>query len=144
MQALRFGSGSLIAGIILIWSAPVSAFCFEQAGGLYGISPELLKAIARVESGMRPDAVNKSNTNGSIDFGLMQINSQWADRISWDRLGDPCYNVTVGAWILGDCMRRYGNTWGAVGCYNTGRAKGKMAQIYIAKVKRALKDMPRR
>ena len=34
------------------------------------------------------------------------------------RLNDGCYNVKVGAWILDRCIRRYGYTWAAVGCYN--------------------------
>ncbi len=32
-------------------------------------------AIAKCESGLRPNAVNNKNTNGSTDGGLWQINS---------------------------------------------------------------------
>lgn len=37
-------------------------------------NPAIMIAIARAESGMNPKAVNK-NTNGSVDLGLLQINS---------------------------------------------------------------------
>jgi hypothetical protein len=32
-------------------------------------------ALARCESGLRPDAVNRYNRNGSVDVGLLQVNS---------------------------------------------------------------------
>ncbi|MCR4288439.1 MAG: lytic transglycosylase domain-containing protein [Deltaproteobacteria bacterium] len=116
-----------------------SAFCFDYAGRYYGISPELLSAIALVESSHDPHAVNR-NRNGTIDYGLMQVNSQWAPEFGeyWDYIKDPCYNVLAGAWILRRCITRFDDTWGAVGCYNTGRADGRSATRYIRKVKEAL------
>ncbi|HKZ17343.1 MAG TPA: lytic transglycosylase domain-containing protein [Geobacteraceae bacterium] len=116
-----------------------SAFCFDYAGRYYGISPELLSAIALVESSHDQHAVNR-NRNGSIDYGLMQVNSQWAPEFGeyWDHIKDPCYNVLAGAWILRRCITRFDDTWGAVGCYNTGRADGRSATRYIRKVKEAL------
>lgn len=49
-------------------------------------------------------------TNGSDDYGLMQINSYWEPTlrrmgIPWDSLADPCTNVTVGAWVLSQCFQ---------------------------------------
>lgn len=99
------------------------SFCFEEAGKEYGISPQLLWAIAKHESGFKTHAINY-NSNGSFDFGLMQINSSWYDKLGyerWSMLGDACYNVKTGAWILSQCMLRYGNTWEAVGCYNSSK-----------------------
>jgi hypothetical protein len=98
----------------------VYAFCFSEAGTTYGISPQLLKGIAKVESNLNPKAVNR-NPNGSIDMGLMQINSSWINRLSLepDRLlSDSCYNVMTGAKILRLCIDKYSYTWEAVGCYN--------------------------
>ena len=95
-------------------------FCFDEAGRTYGISPLLLRAIAEIESGLNPAAFNR-NRNGSYDFGLMQINSFWAKILgieNWLLIGDPCNNVKVGAWILRQCIDRYGYTWEAIGCYN--------------------------
>lgn len=65
--------------IILTMSIPTmaSAFCFEEAGNEYGVSPLLLWSIAKHESGMNPAAICR-NGNGTYDYGLMQINSSWA------------------------------------------------------------------
>ncbi len=96
------------------------AFCYEEAGRIYDISPELLRAIAITETGENPEAIN-INQNGTSDLGLMQINSSWIPVLNLDRnalITDPCYNVKVGAWILRNCMDLYGYTWDAVGCYN--------------------------
>ncbi len=111
----------LIAFILVFsFAVPAFAFCFEAAGAEYGVSPRLLWSIAKVESDFTPGAVNW-NQNGSYDYGLMQINSGWARKLGagvWRSLGDPCTNVKAGAWILARCVRRYGYTWEAVGCYN--------------------------
>lgn len=128
-----------IAALIFLAFQHASAFCFEEAGERYRISPQLLWAIAKTESNFNATAVNYNN-NGSFDYGVMQINSSWyrelgADR--WMHLGDACYNVNVGAWILSRCVQRYGYTWAAVGCYN-GVKKDKMA-VYPNKVYRNLK-----
>ena len=52
------------------------AHCFTEASARYNVPASLLKAIARHESGGRTHAVN-TNTNGTRDIGLMQINSGW-------------------------------------------------------------------
>ena len=98
-----------------------SGFCFEEAGKEYGISPEILYNIAAVESNFDPTAIGK-NKNGSYDYGLMQINSIWAQTLGsrrWAALSDPCTNVKTGAWILSQCLSRYGYTWKGIGCYNS-------------------------
>ncbi len=97
-----------------------NAFCFEEAGKTYGINPSLLKSIAQIESSLNPKAMNK-NQNGSIDIGLMQINSFWLKPLKLDAeklISNPCYNTMIGAKILKQCIDRYGYTWEAVGCYN--------------------------
>jgi soluble lytic murein transglycosylase-like protein len=102
-------------------AAGAQDFCFDKAGETYGINPLILRAIAKVESNFNPRAINR-NTNGTYDFGVMQINSSWAGTIGMDRwmkLGDPCENVMTGASILSDCMGKYGYSWKAIGCYNS-------------------------
>ena len=136
----------LFISLIVIIDPQASAFCFSRAGLVYNISPQLLEAIARVESGLDPSAFNR-NRDGSCDYGLMQINSRWQEGLSgnWRYLSDPCYNVLVGTWILRQCMDRYGYTWDAVSCYHSGKgisdlsgAKRKRAIEYVGKVRRAL------
>lgn len=110
----------LVVALVLLAAPCVFGFCFEEAGERYGISPQLLWAIAKTESNFNASAVNYNN-NGSFDYGMMQINSSWYRELGtdrWMRLGDACYSVKVGAWILSKCVQRYGYTWAAVGCYN--------------------------
>ena len=97
--------------------------CFAQAGQHYGIHPALLEAVARHESNLNPRAIGR-NTNGSVDIGLMQINTQHLPTlaragISREHLFDPCTNIAVGAWVLAGAIRRHGMTWEAVGAYNS-------------------------
>jgi hypothetical protein len=111
----------LAAALVAAVATTGSAFCFEEAGAEYGINPQILRAIAKVESNFNPTAINR-NTNGTYDFGLMQINSTWASTLGkqrWNNLGDACFNTKTGAWILAQCMNKYGYTWKAIGCYNS-------------------------
>jgi len=41
----------------------------------YGVDPFLALAIAQQESSFNPNAVSQPNKNGTVDYGLMQINS---------------------------------------------------------------------
>jgi soluble lytic murein transglycosylase-like protein len=129
-----------VVGIALCLAPTISsAFCFEEAGEMYKISPDLLWAIAKGESNFNPTVINY-NKNGSYDFGVMQINSSWAKDLGenlWNSLGDPCVNVKVGARILADCIKNHGYTWKAVGCYNA-RSPEKQI-IYANKIYAILK-----
>ncbi|MEW5561968.1 lytic transglycosylase domain-containing protein [Enterobacter asburiae] len=124
-------------------ASPALADCWDEAGARYGIEPELLQAIAIVESGLTPTAINK-NRDGSHDVGLMQINSihlPTLKKFNITRQGlinDPCQNVMTGAWILAGNFRQYGYSWEAVGAYNAGTGKSTQRQAlrnkYIKKV----------
>lgn len=111
---------AVLLGFALLLPRQALAFCFEEAGETYAVPPGLLWAIAKVESNFNPAAVGY-NRDGSYDYGVMQINSRWAGRLGpqlWNSLNDPCTNVKVGAWILADCLGRYGYTREGIGCYN--------------------------
>jgi len=137
-KSLRWNplAGSIVE-ISLIVAAPAHA-CWEQAAERYGVSSELLYAIAKTESGLDPHAIG-SNSNGSRDIGLMQINSAWLPRLS--TLGiterdllNPCTSIHVGAWILAGNVQRLGYTWEAVGAYNA--ANPALRRAYANRVYR--------
>jgi soluble lytic murein transglycosylase-like protein len=107
--------------LLITTGAEAGSLCFDEAGAQYGINPQILRAIAKVESNFNPRAINW-NTNGTYDFGVMQINTIWGYSLGkewWSTLGDPCTNIRAGAMILASCMKKYGYTWEAIGCYNS-------------------------
>lgn len=136
---------------------PAFDACFDLHGATYGVDPQLLRAMARTESSMRPEAMNLSHASatGSVDIGLMQINSRWLPQlqrygITRDALRDPCTNIEVGAWILADLLKRKGNHWDAVGSWNAactqlkGEACRRARAKFAWKVHRNWRDQPAR
>jgi soluble lytic murein transglycosylase-like protein len=128
-----------IVAISSIVAAPAHA-CWEQAAERYGVSSELLYAIAQTESGLDPHAIG-SNRNGSRDIGLMQINSAWLPRLSSLGIAErdlfnPCTSIHVGAWILAGNVQRLGYTWEAVGAYNA--ANPALRRAYAQRVYRQI------
>lgn len=125
----RFWSTGLALSVMMVGNHAL-AFCWEQAASHHNIEPELLQAIAAVESGFRAQAMNHTNRNGTRDIGLMQINSTHLPRllkqgITEDRLlNEPCLSVEVGASILAEFIQRFGYNWTAVGAYNVGPGAG--------------------
>lgn len=97
--------------------------CFLDAGNRYNVDPNLLKAIAYVES-----SLNAKATNSVGDVGLMQINPFWFRKlepygITETHLRDPCISANIGAWILAQNFSTYGKSWEAVGRYHAGTKK---------------------
>lgn len=134
--------------IVLLTGVADTAFgdCFERAAERHHVPAPLLRAIACVESHHDPRAFNR-NANGSIDLGVMQINSRWLPTlkqfgIERDHLWDLCTNVHVGAWVLAQNMKALGFTWRAIGAYNAGLEqtpkKEALRYAYAQKVYRAL------
>lgn len=132
----------LLVTLFLISLPAVShAFCFEEAGREYDIAPLLLWSIAKNESGFNPRAVGR-NANGTYDYGVMQINSSWAPVLGpkrWNALADPCTNVRTGAWILRQCIDRYGYGWKAVGCYNSRTPRYR--DRYAARIEKIIREV---
>lgn len=96
----------------------------EKASLKYGIPKEILMAIISVESGFNPRAYNK-NKDGTEDRGLMQVNYQHNLSLMKEygitdpeQLYDPELNIEVGARILYENYKRFGNWVMAIKAYN--------------------------
>ena len=117
------------------------ANCWQTAGDKYNIDPLLLYAIAEVESGLNPRAINYNN-DGSTDIGLMQINSSHLPQLAKHGITkrelqeDVCVSIHTGASILAGFIKQFGYSWQAVGAYNSGGAatRESLRQKYAKKV----------
>ncbi|EKD5773869.1 lytic transglycosylase domain-containing protein [Escherichia coli] len=110
-----------------------SAF-FNEAGTMFRIEPNLIKAIALVESNLKKDSIGKNrdkkNNIKSFDYGLMQINQMHIPMLKKrgiikderDLLDNPCLNIKIGTEILYKHFSRCGMTWQCLGTYNAGFA----------------------
>ena len=144
---------ALAAFAVLAFASTGAQACWEEAAQRYGISADLLYAIARVESNLNPRAVNRSHLQrtGSYDIGLMQINSGHLRTLSRHGireadLFEPCTNIHVGAWLLADSFSRRGATWDAVGAYNAACSQLRGKDCVEARAKyawRVYRQLPR-
>lgn len=113
----------IAAAVLFAAASAAHADCFNDAAKRYGVEPDLLRAIAAQESSYRWSAT-VVNSNGSVDRGLMGINSVHMPSlaqfgITARSLYDPCTNIFVGAWLLKKQILKYGYTWAAVGAYHS-------------------------
>lgn len=95
---------------------------FMYYGAKYHIPPVLLWAIAKTESNFNHRAKN-INKNGSVDIGLMQINSIHENtlkrkNLSLNDLYTPSVNVEMGAFVLSKCIAKHGISNKGLNCYN--------------------------
>lgn len=101
---------------------------------MFRIEPNLIKAIALVESNLKKDSIGKNrdkkNNIKSFDYGLMQINQMHIPMLKKrgiikderDLLDNPCLNIKIGPEILYKHFSRCGMTWQCLGTYNAGFA----------------------
>lgn len=66
-----------------------------KAAGFTGKSLVTAVAVALAESGGNPSAVNRSNSNGTSDYGLWQINSVHADLLRTGSWSNPSDNARM-------------------------------------------------
>lgn len=104
-----------------------------QAANHYRLPPLLLVAIRQQEAGQV--GMKNANTNGTYDYGVMQINSIWLPKLATFGYTEQtlqfsaCANVYAGAWILAQELQEAGVWlvpdpsptiyWQAVGAYHS-------------------------
>jgi len=129
--------------IVLLSLPGLASACWEQAAKKHAVSADLLIAVARAESSLNPNAVNRSHVvrTNTVDIGIMQINSNAKMLrnlgVTPQQLLDPCTNIDAGARILAEKMARYGRTWEAVGAYNASCAALTPEQCLRARMRYA-------
>lgn len=123
----------------------VDEACFARYEQAKDLPPGVLRAIARVESGLNPLAVNAANRNGTTDMGLMQINSIHIPRLQakgWTAASwwNPCKSIAAGAGVLRAGFDAGGGIIQALSRYNTGRGDSPIGLAYAARVLAAKAD----
>ena len=88
---------------------------FEAAGQKYGVSPALLAAVARQESGYDAGAVSPAGAQG-----LMQLMPGTAHGLGVTNAFDPTQSVDGAAHLLRGLLDRFGSTDLALAAYNAG------------------------
>jgi soluble lytic murein transglycosylase-like protein len=115
---------------------------FVKAGTKYGVSPRLLAAVAKVESGYDPHAVSKVGARG-----LMQLMPSTAKGLGVDNAFDPEQAIFGGAKLLAGNLREFKSLPLALAAYNAGGGAVKKhggippfaeTQAYVPKVQKAL------
>lgn len=119
---------------LLINDVPIE--CINQAAVTYYVPAAVIISVMRTEGGR--NGMAKPNKNGTFDYGPMQINSIWLDKIKpygytvQDIQFNPCKNVEVGTWILSQSIANAANFGTGVGDYHSHTWEHN--QKYMAKV----------
>jgi peptidoglycan DL-endopeptidase CwlO len=115
---------------------------FVKAGAKYGVSPKLLAAVAKVESGYNPHAVSPAGARG-----LMQLMPSTAKGLGVHDAFDPQQAIDGGAKLLAQNLKEFKSVPLALAAYNAGgsavhRYGGippfSETQAYVPKVQKAL------
>lgn len=106
---------STASGSSSVSDAQLDAY-FQKAADTYGVSVDLLKAVARQESGFQTDIVSSA---GAI--GIMQLMPSTASYLGVENPYDAEENIMGGAKLLAELSNRYnGDLSLTLAAYNAG------------------------
>lgn len=103
--------------------------CMVAAAHFYQLPPRVLPSLQAVEGGAAGRV--HANGDGSVDLGLMQVNSRWIEPLAHYAsmrpadvrgrlLDDPCFNIAAAAAIMRTCLlEARGDLMLAVGNYHS-------------------------
>lgn len=106
---------------LIIHDVPIE--CINKAAITYHVPATLIVSVLLTENGRAGSAT--WNTNGTYDYGPMQINTIWLNKIKPygitkdDIQYNACTNVWVGTWILSQRIADSNNLSYGVGSYNS-------------------------
>jgi hypothetical protein len=90
------------------------------AANQYGVPANIALGVASHESGFNPNAINV-NTNGTTDYGVMQLNTTTVQTMGVTDPMDPQQNINAGVQLLANLLNQYGgNTYNALWAYASG------------------------
>ena len=117
---------------------------FIEASQKYGVSYDLLTAMAEQESSFNPDAVSRSGA-----MGIMQIMPTTAGELGLEHPFDAYENIMAGAKYIAQKLKQYnGNVDKALAAYNAGSSVVDMydgvppygeTQSYVKNIKAIMK-----
>lgn len=114
---------------------------------MYGLDPDLVRAVVKAESNYKPDAVSAKGAQG-----LMQINPITQKELNLDLPFDPTSNLEAGIRYLRRLLDRFNNISLALAAYNAGPGNVekyggippfKETKNYVSKVLRYYQELKR-
>lgn len=106
---------------LIIHDVPIE--CINSAATTYHVPATLIISVLKTEGGK--NGMASKNKDGTYDYGPMQINTCWLDKVArygytkQDLQHNPCANVAVGAWILASGIAESKTVWNGVGNYHS-------------------------
>jgi len=117
------------------------AACVDRAAADFGVSKLLILLILDVEGGWV--GASMRNTNGTYDYGPMQINSSWLPKLA--RFGitadllqhHACTNIYTGTWLLAKLSREHASIVDVIAHYHSPTRKHQIR--YLGRVEQRVR-----